>query len=290
MVNRLQAKKYKTGVPFPDDPLFEAVKKDDLAEMRQILSTGTGDANCVTWRYQLGAQCSVKSHEAFTLLVESGLLVDEKTLVDFMTNVDESDFSCEILQRMIDLGAPVNGHIDVPADAHLKRWPIFEILQYGAVQYLEILLKNGADPNKPLEPINQTPLHFLAKLWGEDCCRATSSAHSLALYRQEGEILLRYGANVHARDRSGMTPILCAAERLRAPAIEFLADHGASLLDLDSRGLGIMTIANLAREKKYQGEATYPEVAATYERCMARHCFVDSESGEILRREERTNP
>jgi len=150
MVNRLEAQKIGLGNPFSDDPLFKAVEEDNLTEIRRLLDSKEGDPNCVKWAYREGLQCFVKSHEAFNLVVEAGLTITERSLTEFLkfTMATETDFNCEILKRLIDLGAPINGHIVHEADAHLKYWPIIVGLHLGRVRYLETVLEYVANPNK----------------------------------------------------------------------------------------------------------------------------------------------
>jgi len=106
------------------------------------------------------------------------------------------------------------------------------------------------------------------------------------MYLKQCELLLDYGADIHARDRSGKTPILKAGEYVSAGGIKLLVSRGACLLDADKNGMGILSLAKKSVER---GNSQFTSkkldaVIATYNECLATHYELNSETGEYIRR------
>ncbi len=187
---------------------------------------------------------------------------------------------------MIDLGAPINGFIDKKAHAHLHYWPILVAQLWGRVRYLEILLKNGANPGKLFWPDQLTPLHF-AVMADYEHFVGRYDEDAYAAYIEQIELLLDYGADIHARDRSGKTPILSAGENVRAEAIELLVERGACLLDVDNKGMGILSLAEKSvfggHKNSRFAHKKLESVVATFNQSLVAYYEVDNETGEYIR-------
>ena len=286
MVNRFEALKIGLGKTFPDDPLFKATEEDNIAEIKRLLDSKEGDPNCVKWAYRQGLQCFVRSHDAFSLVTEAGLVIDERTLIDFLKfiEINDTDFKCEILQRLIDLGAPINGYIEKKAHAHLHYWPILVALSWGRVRYVETLLNNGANPGKLFLPDQLTPLHF-AVIADYEHFVGRYDEDAYAAYIEQIEMLLDFEADIHARDCSGKTPILSAGEYVSAGAIGLLVERGACLLDVDNKGMGILS---LAEKSALRGNSRFTpkkleSVVTTFKHCLITYYEVDTDTGEYIR-------
>ena len=84
--------------------------------------------------------------------------------------------------------------------------------RYGDAEIVDLLLSKGADVNDQSNPRSLTPL-FLA--WNEP--------------RENAELLLGRGANVHARSKHGFTVLHSAAGSGRLALVRLLLAHGACL-------------------------------------------------------------
>lgn len=282
-MNRFDAERVKPGVIFPDDPLIKATEENDIDGIKQLLIKG-GDVNCVTWTYGRGLQCFVKSHDAFSIIIEAGLVVDEKTLIDFLTGVGESDFSCEILQRLIDLGAPINGASKNLADSYHKQWPINETIIWRRLRYAEILLQNGADPNRLFIPEHLTPLHFSAMHWATEIL--DKRLRIFTPIKPACDLLLKYGAEIDAVAKDGKTPLLKAASEMVSDAVEYFVSHGANLLQVDNAGKGALSLASEKLKSRGTWHTAKNLVAfdSVYKKCLEKYYVIDMDTGEISRR------
>ena len=80
--------------------------------------------------------------------------------------------------------------------------------KYGLADVVEDLIHRGADVNMQIGPRNNTPLHV------------TKSASVV-------KVLIKYGANLVARDKRGSTPLHCAFHKHNHEAIEAMLEcHG----------------------------------------------------------------
>lgn len=289
---RLDAKKLPAGTRWEDGPLLEAVKNDDVREVRDVLSRGLGFPNDVTWLHRHGAIHFVKSHEMLTALIEAGMTIDDTVLVEFLQkSFGDSDFSVEILQRLIDCGAPVNGSITKKrAELHRKWWPILCPLAMAAPRHLEVLLSNGANANIIYYPELLRPLHLLTIYWvNTDSPGNAPKDWQNVVYRTMCDLLLEYGADMEARSASGETPLLTAASHLCAPAIEHLARHGACLLTVDAKGHGASTLAEMRIDPK-RPNLCFTIGKLNNAKRILRHCLsyyylTNKDTGEIARRQ-----
>ena len=101
--------------------------------------------------------------------------------------------------------------------------PVMLAARYNGVRTLDSLLKGGANPNIVNWRDNTTALHYVSR-----------NPHPLAV-----DIiprLLRTGADIHARDSNGSTPLHIAARYQSVDIVEKLLWEGASVLVLDNEG------------------------------------------------------
>ncbi|CAB0035306.1 unnamed protein product [Trichogramma brassicae] len=134
--------------------------------------------------------------------------------------------SDEMVQRFVDEGVDVN----------LDTWkysPLHMAAQYRRKEVVQILLKNGADPNQ-LDREMSTPVHALVRR----CLCECGSAFIFCDYRRPVEeivhMLIQKGANIEARNRDGNTPLQLAVSRLDVDLTKALLEHGASIESLNN--------------------------------------------------------
>jgi hypothetical protein len=288
----------RPGTRWSDGPLLEAVINDDIAAVRSAIKSGSGSVDDVTWLYNYGAINFVKSHQVLTVLLESGITIDEQVLNHYLDSGNaETDFSVEVLERIIDAGAPINGQRDSIRGLHHKRWPIQYAIQSGNPKYIELLLRKGADSGIPFLPENITPLHWSMVYWdlaldnnkiflgiSEDGIYQNELINET--YRKIVDLLIQHGADIESRMMSGHTPLLYAADNLSSEALFHMAKRGADLLAVDGYGNGVLSIA----DKRFRGalnlrftEDKFMATNEAYRNALSNYYEIDAESGEIRR-------
>jgi ankyrin repeat protein len=104
---------------------------------------------------------------------------------------------------------------------------------FGNRDIVKYLLANGADPNKPSSnSFKVAPLHSATAI----------SDYDLTV------LLLAHGADVNARQQSGVTPLHSAAHNGQLKIAKLLIDHGA---DVNAKTEDGKTPADMAFEKDY---------------------------------------
>ena len=268
------------------------MREDNLDETRRLILSGEGDVNCVTWTYSKGIQCYVKSHNVFNFLVDSGLIIDERTLVTFIQHglecfPRESDFACEILQRLIDLGAPLEGSSSKKEIKELRQYkanrvtPLVECLFNDRLRFMEVLLKNGANPSRPDigTTTHFTALHYWVMSWKRWMYDYNSHLREDAL-----DLLLRYKTDTTCIDIHGDAPVHLAAKYRWCGPFEALIRRGACLFSLNMHGLTPLqlSVSPLDGELKFP-RGSLDEFNELHARLLRELYAVDPESGEIAR-------
>ena len=89
------------------------------------------------------------------------------------------------------------------------------------VEIAKMLLAAGADPNSAMNHRRSRPLHYAADGYLENPC--WSSKRQVAMIR----LLLKAGADIHAQDKNGATPLHRAVRTRCAAAVRCLLDAGS---------------------------------------------------------------
>lgn len=89
------------------------------------------------------------------------------------------------------------------------------------VKIVELLLASGADPNAAKNHRQSTPLHYAADGF------ITGPAWNPAKQVRTIHLLLEAGADIHAQDKNGATPLHRAVRTRCAAAVQSLLDAGA---------------------------------------------------------------
>jgi hypothetical protein len=89
------------------------------------------------------------------------------------------------------------------------------------VEIAQLLLQAGADPNAAQNGRRSTPLHYAA----DGCITGPTwdAQRQVAMLR----CLLQHGANIHAQDKNGATPLHRAVRTRCAAAVKFLLGAGS---------------------------------------------------------------
>jgi hypothetical protein len=117
-------------------------------------------------------------------------------------------------------------------EARLHRSGIFHWIYVGdaplhlaaaghRVRILRLLLNAGADPNTAQNHRHSTPLHYAAD--GFIACPAWDGKDQVDTIR----VLLDHGADIHAQDKNGATPLHRAVRTRCAAAVKILLKAGA---------------------------------------------------------------
>ncbi len=206
--------------------LFEAVAQDDVALVEQLLKAG---ANANT--KQKGVTCLQLARSAPTtkLLLTFGARPDDRnTRGATALHIAAYYRNAKQIEELLAHGALVdpkfeNGQtplhwatIDVLDSQYFS--DVIEAVRGGrggsALDAMEALLKGGADPNALAT--RGTPLHYVA------------SAREVDQVKQ-GELLLRYGADINARDAGQQTSLGRAMDRsLNKEIIVWLTQNGGT--------------------------------------------------------------
>ena len=90
------------------------------------------------------------------------------------------------------------------------------------VEIVELLLQAGADPNAARNMRKSTPLHYPADGY------ITGPEFDENRQVQTLTTLIQHGANIHAQDKNGATPLHRAVRTRCAAAVRFLLDTGSN--------------------------------------------------------------
>ncbi|KAG8225541.1 hypothetical protein J437_LFUL002057, partial [Ladona fulva] len=146
----------------------------------------------------------------------------------------------EAVKILLESGAAVN------TKDYLGRTPVFIATAFGHTDCLELLLNLSADPNIPIESediIQSSVNDYLTEIGG--ICKVpmvvwsgSTALHEAVRYNnlECAEILLDNGADVNAKDRSGVAPILLAGTGLKADQEKDIFNYDCMIALLIKKG------------------------------------------------------
>ncbi|KID83508.1 ankyrin repeat protein [Metarhizium guizhouense ARSEF 977] len=146
-----------------------------------------------------------------------------------------------------------SGGVDVNAASVTRSTPLFEAIQVGNVQMVEVLLAYGASEEidelnggfvftKALKSRGTSLMKALLELRIRPDVADAKGRTALSWAAEYGhamqvEMLLESGAGVDTQDAQGKTPLMYAAVEARIQVMETLLDRGASLTISDRYGM-----------------------------------------------------
>ena len=178
----------------------------------EVFSDASSDNDGEDWDFGDGRESSGAAAEKATKLRRE-LLNDESLRAAIRaSNVSE-------VQRLLDGG-------DTTVDKILSNgWtPLLSACDYGAVGPVELLLNNGADPNRPVGTFS--PLMAL-------CCSRCESEDNLV---KCAELVIEHGGVVNQHDRHRMTALMYASQQNRIKLVRLLVSQQSDVESQDVRG------------------------------------------------------
>ncbi|MBR5904541.1 MAG: ankyrin repeat domain-containing protein [Alphaproteobacteria bacterium] len=207
-----------------NDKLFEAVKNDDLDQVKELISNGA-DANAQTFN-----ECPVLVYASDPAIAE--FLIEHGADVNHMNDSGITPLHDAIFENNIDVvrvlikhGANVNSNTS--PDIVDQIYKEFEELPYpnkadtplhwaagkDNCEFAKILIENGADVNL-VDARGQTPLHQVYNV-------------------ETAQLLIDHGADVNAIDSNGWTPLFYAPD---VNIAKILVENGADISIKDKYG------------------------------------------------------
>lgn len=148
---------------------------------------------------------------------------------------------------------------------------LFESCKTGDFEKVQLLLNSGADPNAQAN--NSTPLHSAA----------------IYCYMKTSQLLIEYGADVHALNGAGDTPLHLAVDSRFTKTVELLLEHGADIHARNNNGS--TPLHQAAKEGRKESarlllaelKLPKPKLAATeFESCDSKQQVWDLKSLALL--------
>lgn len=176
--------------------LVEAAARGDLSRVRSLLAQGAKPNFFYRPEDQKNA-LHVAAEQGHAQVVE--LLLAHGAVVNAVAATDQS--TPLVLASLKERNLPVvQALLEARADTRMKNGygntALHEACRFGNARIAQALLEARADPNTANHK-GSTPLHTLC--YGED-----AAAHSVALL----QLLVDSGAQVDARDKRGLSPLL----------------------------------------------------------------------------------
>ena len=130
------------------------------------------------------------------------------------------------IRRLIELGADVNvlNETDECYGGDLSS--VFLAAEHGHTEAVDLMLKQGADPNKPSR-YGVSPLHIAAR-----------NGHSEAIH-----LLLKNGGNLNSHDLEDFLPLHRAAEMEHTDVVKFILQNGGSATAKTGDGQTLLHLA-----------------------------------------------
>ncbi len=221
-----------------ETPLHSAASSGQKELIALLIANGA-DVNAQDVSKRTPFDCAVLDgqKEIADLLLEKGAVV--KTVHVWSLHSACANGQRDLAELLIKKGAEVNEEhswspaheavwnqhthvlallLDHGADANAEDRFGWSLLHYAAgwPDMTKLLLDKGANPNVVERERGRTPLLFAAggRIEGKD-------------YKTAAELLIKYGANVNAKDWDGKTPLSRAQEAGHTEIVELLKKHGA---------------------------------------------------------------
>lgn len=246
-------------------PLIAAMAKGYKDSVIALLGQSTGDLNQVDITNTLtpNIDASGKNHSPLSWACEHG----HSGIVDILISRGASDREVERRGHTLLMLASKNGHAEIAklliehgANVHRffgQNTAISLASANGHLQTMEVLLKNGAISNTyaargwPIICIAASLNHeaVVELLLKNGACTGWvtpdgGQALHYATKKATFEVLLRYGADIHARGPQGFTCLFTAIEKSASvDTIKFLVNHGANVKAQDSSGSTCLHLA-----------------------------------------------
>lgn len=185
---------------FNKNSLFEAIEKDELEEVRSIITYGLdlSSTNEDGYTPLLWASSKSSNPNIISLLLDNGADINEKDSDGWTPLMRASAFNenPEIVQILLDNGADVNEKGDNGETALFK-----SIIFNRNIKIIQLLIDSGADVNI-VDELGYTPLmeaHFRSIMM---------SIYDLNDEDEVIDLLLSAGADVNAKTKSGETALI----------------------------------------------------------------------------------
>ena len=258
-------KKEKENINNPsislDDKLYNAVQFSELKD--EVISLIKQGANVNFSKWGKPPLLYADSKEIAEVLIENGAdihmqMKDNLNLVEHMLII--IDPNIDIIQLLLEKGAIIDYQkkwVQLALEGFSKyRYPIIYSSRrkkpIDTVSIMQVLLKNGLDPNIRLEPHN-TLLHItrdevIAQLlikFGADV-NAKNDKGETALFHASPEfakILIENGADVNAKNNKGETILDVVLETNHMHTIQWLIEKGADINAKNNKGETILDVA-----------------------------------------------
>src|SRR6266702_4716706 len=204
-----------------------------------------GHVDAVRWLLEHGANVNLQQNDGRTSSPEAvGMLRGHTRILNAVIDhggsplhlASAAHHDCfKTMQLLIHCGA------DVTARDNSNSTPLHIVSSRGGPESMKLLIQHGADVNA-LDKGNSTPLHRVFKVSTETVqlftqhgadVTAQGSVHwfdFLWVTRAEAvEVLIRYGADVNARDKRNSTPLHRGLPRVSPESVQLFIQHWADI-------------------------------------------------------------
>lgn len=250
--------------PEPTLSLFEALDENDVENVRRIISRDPEQLN----------QTDEMGNTPLARFLQKSFHV---SIPPWGEQIDYVYSRAEVFEFLVRAGADVN--VDVHEEGGGKKTLLYGVARMGIPVLVKTLIEHGADPGKLNTPSTRegyrkmgdaAPPIFGAVLsgsaatiqaildahprwdWAEEARRLYDDNDQTLLHAaamsgniEFAEKLLDAGADVNARNRFGVTPLMCTGVSVldHAPMIDLLLREGADTTVKDDRGRSIIAYA-----------------------------------------------
>ncbi|CAB0035026.1 unnamed protein product [Trichogramma brassicae] len=194
-------------------------------EVKKFLEVGQ-DPNYLTNKGVSPLIFALSDPKVFELLLRAGANPNSGGMTP-LHHICQGDNNDDLAKMIFELSNEKYRPVQVNTRDKLGNAPLYYALMHSHDDLVELLLKNGADPNLANEK-GLRPLHItLKKIWCT-CNDGTDVKYLLEMFFKINKELDQ-PVQVDARDDLGRTPLEYAVARLLPEAVDVLLDHGADL-------------------------------------------------------------